>query len=175
MQLDFDLPNTATAPQLTGSVPAGFAGLTALRRWSLPRMNLAVSCRCCNPDTIRRHAHLLCCSPFGLTLPHSSPLHTVCVHMDLAGSGCRYWQRDSEWLHEQAPILQATLPNALVALEQLEQLELQDNKLSGSLPGWAGNLTWGQVTHLCLTVQNGAFAGCTLHDLAVANNRFASL
>lgn len=40
LQLDFELPPSNTAPQLTGQVPAGFAGLTALRRWALPRMNL---------------------------------------------------------------------------------------------------------------------------------------
>ena len=41
-QLDFELPPSNTAPQLTGQVPPGFAGLTALRRWALPRMNLQV-------------------------------------------------------------------------------------------------------------------------------------
>jgi hypothetical protein len=46
LQLDFELPPTATAPQLTGQVPPGFAGLTALRRWALPRMNLQVRLSC---------------------------------------------------------------------------------------------------------------------------------
>ena len=63
LQLDFELPPTNTAPELTGQVPPGFAGLTALRRWALPRMNLQVCLRLLPCRTLlnrlilqRRHA-----------------------------------------------------------------------------------------------------------------------
>lgn len=70
-------------------------------------------------------------------------------------------------------MLQATLPDALVALQSLEQLDLQDNKLSGSLPAWAGNLTWGQVTHVDPAASN-VFLGCTPHDCPAARSRLVS-
>jgi hypothetical protein len=42
-------------------------------------------------------------------------------------------------------MLQSQLPNEVYLMDDLEQVELQDNQLSGSLPAWGGNLTAGQV------------------------------
>ena len=49
------------------------------------------------------------------------------------------------WSLTRFPCPQGQLPIEIYLMDALEQVELQDNQLSGSLPAWGGNLTAGQV------------------------------
>lgn len=151
MQLDFGLGLSRTAPQLTGTIPAAFGGLTALRRWSLPRMTLQVRSRGGRRVEL---PYKVCSSGFQSRL--------VCSNLrwgfQLRKAGCPVGLQGWMWACQRFSLQrsfvpQATLPPALVSLRSLEQVELQDNQLSGALPAWAGNLPNGQVISSCMWLQ----------------------